>query len=212
MKDQQNVIDCYGKTAVKYAGKFFNELEHKHFDRLLLTSFALENKDNGKMIDLGCGPGQTTNFLHACGVKELIGTDLSPAMVREAVHLNPGLEFETADMLGLQYAGNTFGAAVAFYAIVHFDEPQLLKAFSEINRVLKPGGQFLLSFHIGSQVVHYDSFLDQAVNIDFHFWEIDKIKETAFATGFTAIDIISRQPYPDIEYPTQRAYVWLQKA
>ena len=57
MQRQNNIVDCYNKTAKAYAAKFSNELSKKNLDRILLKAFAAENKANGKMIDLGCGPG-----------------------------------------------------------------------------------------------------------------------------------------------------------
>ena len=75
--NQQKVISCYNATAEEYAANLFDELSKKPLDRLLLKQFAAENKAKGKMIDLGCGPGQTTKFLAENGVKDIIGTDLS---------------------------------------------------------------------------------------------------------------------------------------
>ncbi len=74
--NQQNIIACYNATAGEYAANLFDELSKKPFDRLLLRQFAAENEAKGKMIDLGCGPGQTTKFLAENGVEDIIGTDL----------------------------------------------------------------------------------------------------------------------------------------
>lgn len=208
MKDQHHVIDCYNKTAKIYADKFMDELSHKKLDRMLLKSFAAENKQAGKWIDLGCGPGQTTKFLSECGITELIGTDLSPEMIATAKRINPQLTFETADMLSLPYADHKFGAAIAFYAIVHFNTGQLLKALQEIKRVLISGGQFLFSFHAGDQVIHLEQFLEQEVNIDFHFFDTIGVIRLLEENGFEILDALERQPYKDIEYPSKRAYIW----
>ncbi len=209
MQPQKNIIDCYDRTAKNYADKFIHELGHKHFDQLLLNAFTAENLNRGKCIDLGCGPGQTTKYLADCGWKELLGTDLSPEMVKVAKSLNPQLQFETADMLRLQYPRNTFGAAIAFYSIVHFNESQLGIAFSEIKRVLKDDAHFLFSFHIGDTMLHRDEFLEHPVNIDFYFFEPKRINELLTATGFDIIDSMEREPYPQ-EYPSKRAYTWVK--
>ena len=209
--NQQQVIDCYDKTADKYADALFDELNKKPFDRLILTHFAKENKSKGKTIDLGCGPGQTTRFVYEQGLKNIIGTDISPCMVEKARVLNPGIEFEVADMLNLHYSNNSFGSAIAFYSIVHFNETELKKAFAEINRVLTDGGQFLFSFHIGNETIHRDDFFDVPVNIDFYFFETEKIVNLVQATGFKIIDAIERYPYPDVEHPSKRAYIWAKK-
>jgi len=211
MQEQKNIIDCYNKTANNYADKYKDELAHKHLDLILLNAFASENKDKGKMIDLGCGPGQTTKYLSDHGVKDITGTDLSTEMIKVAKNLHPQIHFEMADMLKLPYTANSVGSAIAFYSIVHFDYTQIKTAFSEIKRVLTPGGQFLFSFHIGDNTVHLDEFLDHPVNIDFYFFDPNKIIDLLTATGFDIIDNIERAAYKDFEYPSKRAYLWARR-
>jgi len=172
--EQQNIIGCYNKTAKNYADKFCNELDHKHLDRILLKCFVDENINNGKLIDLGCGPGQTTKFITDLELTDIIGIDFSEEMITVARTLNPHLHFETGDILNLKYHDQTFGSAVAFYSIVHFDHEQVRTALKEIKRVLKDDGQFLFSFHVGEDVVHLDDFLEHKVNIDFYFFNTQK--------------------------------------
>lgn len=208
MQEQKDIISCYNKTAKNYADKFIDELRKKHLDRILLKSFAAENFDKGKLIDLGCGPGQTTKYLSDCGLTDILGVDISPSMVTIARNINPAINFETADILNLKYPDRTFGSAIAFYSIVHFDYEQVKNAFKEIKRVLCDNGQFLFSFHVGDNIVHLDNFLDHNVNIDFHFFEIHKIISLLTEGGFEITDTIEREPYPDAEYPCKRAYIW----
>ena len=212
MQSSQNVIDCYNKTAINYADKFMNELECKHLDKILLKAFITENVGSGKLIDLGCGPGQTTRFLFDNGFANVTGADISPEMIKVAQQANPQLKFEVADMLSLQYADNYFAAAIAFYAIVHFDYDQVGTALKEINRVLIPGGHLLFSFHIGNNTVYIDDFLDQQVSIDFYFFEVEKIRQIVIETGFEITDILQSQPYKDVEHPSERAYIWVRKS
>lgn len=211
MQDKKNVIECYDKTATKYAEKFKSELEWKHFDALILKAFAEKNKNKGQHIDLGCGPGQTTKFLYDNGVVSILGTDLSPQMVKVASKLNPNIKFEVADMLQLNYPEKSFASAIAFYAIVHFDYEQVKTAFQEIGKILIEGGEFLFSFHIGDYTVHMDNFFDEKVNIDFYALQTEKIKELLLQTGFEIIDLIEREPYKDKEYDSKRAYIWTKK-
>ncbi|MFN4146338.1 MAG: class I SAM-dependent DNA methyltransferase [Runella sp.] len=208
MQDRKDIIDCYDKTAEKYADKFKNELDWKHFDQIILKAFAQTNRTKGQLIDLGCGPGQTTKFLYDNGVINVLGTDISPEMVKVANKQYPSIKFVVADMLNLNFPEKSFGSAVAFYAIVHFNYEQIKTAFQEISKILIQGGEFLFSFHIGDYTVHMDSFFDEKVNIDFYALQTEKIKELLEQTGFEIIDLIEREPYKDKEYESKRAYIW----
>ena len=206
MRAQKNIIETYDKIAANYAARYMDELDHKPLDRLLLRDFAAENKGKGTILDIGCGPGQTTKFLSDEGCTDIIGTDLSPVMITEAKRINPQLYFEVADALSLQYNANSFTAAVAFYAVVNLDYPVIKTAFTEINRVLKPGAPFLFSFHTGDEIVHLDELLNEKVNIDFYFLEVDSILSLLKEACFTVTDALVRHPYPQ-EYQSQRAYI-----
>jgi ubiquinone/menaquinone biosynthesis C-methylase UbiE len=209
--DNSGIKKSYDVVADAYAAELFDELSHKPLDRLLLKQFASENKDKGKMIDLGCGPGQTTRFLADNGAKDILGTDLSAGMIAKAQELSPHLQFQTADMLKLDLPDTSFASAVAFYAIVHFNMQQLAMAFGEIHRILQPGGQFLLSFHIGDEIVHREEFFGEQVDIDFYFFQVDTVLQQLKATGFRPLDVIERYSYEGHEFPSRRAYLWVEK-
>jgi SAM-dependent methyltransferase len=211
MQSQEKIIKCYNDTANNYAAERIDELSKKHFDRFLLREFALVNKDKGPCADFGCGPGQTTKFLYDHGVKDIVGIDISSRMVDAARRFSPQIKFETGDLLNVSYASKYFSSAVAFYSIVHFTVDQVKIAFDEINRVLKEGGQFLFSFHVGSEPVHFDKAGDVEVDIDLYFFQTDDMLKLLHETGFKIIDAIERRPYEDVEYATRRGYIWAEK-
>ena len=211
MQSNEKIINCYNQVADNYAAERSDELSKKHFDRLLLKEFAVVSKDKGRCADFGCGPGQTTKFLYDHGLKDIIGVDISSGMIDAAQRLFPKIKFETGDLLNVSYASNYFGSALAFYAIVHFTYDQIKIAFNEVNRVLKKGGQFLFSFHVGNETVHFDKAKDIDVDIDLYFFQTEKIIDLLHATGFEIIDAVERYPYEGVEYASKRAYVLAEK-
>jgi len=211
MQSPEKIIKTYNATAESYAATRIDELARKPLDRLMLNEFARLNKDRGICADFGCGPGQTTKFLFDAGVKEIVGVDISPEMVKVARKLFSNIQFEKGDLLALQYDEEYFASAVAFYAIVHFDYDQIAEAFKEVNRVLKKTAHFLFSFHVGEETVHFDKANDIDVDIDLHFFQTERILKILQDNKFSIIDTIERFPYPDVEYQTKRAYVWAQK-
>eukprot|EP01035_Chromulina_nebulosa_P059187 gene59187-81040_t len=141
MKPQSpdKIIKYYNATAAGYAADRIDELYKKHFDSLLLKEFALANKNKGLCADFGCGPGQTTKFLHDQGLKNIVGIDISSEMIETAQKRFPHIQFETGNLLDLSFESDYLSSAIAFYAIVHFNYEQISNAFSEISRALQKG-------------------------------------------------------------------------
>ena len=213
MKPQSpdKITNCYNITAASYAADRIDELYKKPFDSMILKEFAKANKDKGVCADFGCGPGQTTKFLHDNGVKNIVGIDISPEMIMNARKLSPNIQFETGNLIDLSFKAAYFGSALAFYAIVHLNYNQISKAFNEINRVLKKGGQFLFSYHVGKEIVHFEKAHDKDIDIDLYYFQTDKILELIADAGFKTIDAIERRPYEGVEYASKRAYIWTEK-
>lgn len=201
---------CYDAVAREYANRYGGELAHKPLDREVLASFALAVRTRGEVCDLGCGPGQTTAYLHGCGVR-VCGLDLSPELLREASRLHPDVPFALGNMLALPRTDGSLAGVVAFYAIVHFSPDQLRQALAEMQRVLQPGGRLLLAFHIGAGSLHVAEFLGRPVALDFAFFQPTAVVEELAGVGFVGMEVSERAPYPDVEYPSRRAYVFAQK-
>jgi SAM-dependent methyltransferase len=211
MQTPELIRAAYDTVAREYAEHFADELEHKPRDRELLRRFADAVGSQGVVYDLGCGPGQTTAFLHEHGVS-VCGLDLSPELVREARRRYPEVTFEVGDMLALPLPDGAAAGVVAFYAIVHFSPDQLRTALREMHRVLAPGGRLLISFHVGDQVVHVDGFLGHdGVALDFTFFAPGAVRAGLESAGFFEVEVVEREPYPDVEYPSRRAYVFARK-
>lgn len=211
MNAREKILNCYNTVAEDYATDRWDELSKKHLDTLLLKEFAAVNKDKGLCADFGCGPGQTTRFLYDNGLKNIIGIDLSPAMTDAARRLSPEIKFETGDLLDIRYSPGSLGSALAFYSIVHFTPDQVRTCFGAINRALKTGGHFLLSFHAGDEIVHFDKAHDKEVDIDLYFFKSEAIIALLEETGFTVMEALERRPYADAEFQSIRAYIWAEK-
>jgi SAM-dependent methyltransferase len=196
----------YDNIAREYAENLYGELAGKPFDREILDRFAARLQSAGPVCDLGCGPGQIARYLRDRNV-EASGIDLSPGMVAEARRLNPDIPFEQGDMLTLDSKDGAWAGIAAFYSIVHLSGEEIPRAFAEMKRVLRPGGLLLLAFHVGEETVHRDELWDREVNLDFHFFLPEDIEAALRAAGFEIEEAHVREPYPDVEHPSRRAYI-----
>jgi SAM-dependent methyltransferase len=206
------VRDSYDRVAAAYADHYANELEHKPFDRDLLTRFAEEIRNSGEVCEMGCGPGHVARYLRAAGLAKVFGIDLSPRMVEEAQRLNPDISFQVGNMLALDLPDHSLAGIVAFYAIVNIPPESLPKVFREMWRVLRGSGRLLLSFHIGDERMHPEEFLGQPISMDFFFFQPAVIVKQIEAAGLAVDDVIERGPYaPEVEYQSRRAYIFALK-
>jgi len=140
-----------------------------------------------------------------------LGVDLSPNMIAEAQRLNPEIHFHQGNMLSLPDADNSWGGIAAFYCIIHIPREQIIDALREMKRVLKPGGVLLVTFHIGTEVEHRDEFFEKPVNLDFAFYQPDEMENWLNEAGFELEETLIREPNPEVEVATQRAYLFAKK-
>ncbi|MFD2034635.1 class I SAM-dependent methyltransferase [Belliella marina] len=211
MQPEERVIKCYNTTAANYAIKQVDEIYKTRLDSFLLKDFSSANLSKGLCADFGCGPGATTKFLYDNGLSNIVGVDISPEIIKVAIKLFPEIRFETGNLLNLMYRDNSFASAIAYYSIVHFDYEQVKTALNEVNRVLQNNGQFLLSFHVGNQIVHFDKAENVDIDIDLYYFQTDKIIQLLKDTGFEIIEAIERLPYKNIEFKSIRGYIWAEK-
>jgi SAM-dependent methyltransferase len=205
--DEKDVRESYDAAAEAYAEHLGSELREKPLDRHLLNRFAEETRGRGLVVDLGCGPGHVTKYLHDQGVT-MVGVDLSPEMIKCAQRLHPGPEFRVGTVRTLDFPAGSLIGVVAFYLIVHFESSELETVVREIRRVLAPGGIALLSFHVGDQLVHVDDLFGAPVNLDFCFHVPDDVIDALSAKGLQVTERVEREPYPEGEYPSRRCYLF----
>lgn len=203
MQDHDPVRRSYDTVAENYAAGFRDELAHKPLDRALLASLA--EQAQGPVADLGCGPGHVAAWLTERGMTA-VGIDLSPVMAAVGRREHPEVEFRVGDLLDLPAEDEEFGAAVAFYSVIHLEAAELGRAFGEMHRVLRPGGLALVSFHIGSEVRRLTEFLGHDVEVDFHFFEPPQVIAAVEEAGFAVDMRLERTHYPQ-EVATRRGYL-----
>ena len=205
----QPIRESYDQLAEEYANHLFHELENKPFDRDLLDRFAAGV--GGQVCDMGCGPGHVARYLRDAGVT-VFGLDLSPQMLEQARNRNLDIRFREGNMLALDLEESSLAGITAFYAIVNLPPESWPQVFREMERVLQPNGLLLLAFHTGDEVVEVKELWGQSVSLNFFFVTASVAKRHLETAGFRIEGVIERGPYPpEVEYQTQRAYIFARK-
>jgi ubiquinone/menaquinone biosynthesis C-methylase UbiE len=102
----------------------------------------LSGRKPGVALDAACGTGRFAEFLARRGHR-VIGVDSSPDMLAYARRRVPTGEFRLGELDRLPLPDDSVGVIVCALALVHV--PRLEPVFAEFARVLRPGGDLIIS-------------------------------------------------------------------
>jgi ubiquinone/menaquinone biosynthesis C-methylase UbiE len=108
----------------------------------------------GRVADLGCGPGIMVPLIRERG-GSFVGVDLSPEMINAANARYgdlPGVSFAVGNTEALDLPDASVDQIVCMGVIEYLESPQ--KAFTEMGRILRPGGVAVVSV---SRRIHTDA-------------------------------------------------------
>jgi SAM-dependent methyltransferase len=142
----------YDAMADLYAERLPDLRAETPLDQAMLGTFAqlCRNADLGPVADLGCGTGRISAHLANLGV-DVVGIDLSPAMIDHARLLHPNLSFHVGSMVDVDLPDAAVSGVVAWYSTIHTPPQDMPTVFAEFSRVLAPGGRLLVGFHVGDK-------------------------------------------------------------
>jgi SAM-dependent methyltransferase len=111
----------------------------------------LELEHRAHVLDLACGHGRIANRLAKRGAR-VVGLDTTPLFLERATAdaAEAGLEaqFVKGDMRSLPWADGTFDDVISWFtSFGYFADSENRLVLQEAQRVLRPGGRFLIEGH-----------------------------------------------------------------
>lgn len=104
------------------------------------------------VLEIGPGPGLTTDLLRT-GIGRLTAAELDVELASALATRLDGTNVDVthADAAALPFDGGQFSAVVSFTMLHHVPTPVLQdRVFTEVARVLRPGGQFVAADSLAS--------------------------------------------------------------
>ncbi len=124
----------------------FHAIEEKHWwwaGRRRLVGMLLAADHPQKMLDIGCGTGETLTYLHQLYPRaQLYGIDTSDAAVRYSKNRGHRHIYK-ASALKLPFPDKFFDAVLFLDVLEHIARDK--QALLESKRVLKPGGKIIIT-------------------------------------------------------------------
>jgi len=152
-----SVQQQFGNVAVNYA----TSTVHASGEDMNRMVQLAELSGTEKVLDAGCGAGHTA-LAFAPHVAEVIAYDLTLSMLDQVNRLAAergitNLTTQHGDVEMLPFEDGTFDRVVSRYSAHHWPHPA--RALAEFRRVLKSGGQFILSDIVAEEDPTLDTFL-----------------------------------------------------
>ncbi|MBD2043952.1 class I SAM-dependent methyltransferase [Microcoleus sp. FACHB-672] len=159
MEPEDKIKEQFDRAAGAYST---SPIFAKGHDLKLMVEAAKPAPDM-TVLDVGCAAGHTA-FAFAPHVQEVIGVDISQGMLAEASQQADArnitnVHFQEAIASSLPFADQQFDIVTCRYVAHHF--PSLMPAITEIYRVLKAGGQFLVVDIISPEEPELAAFINQ---------------------------------------------------
>jgi SAM-dependent methyltransferase len=194
---------AYDTVAEDYAALLRGSVAASPYERGALDLFAGAGTapGGGPVADLGCGSGRLTGHLRDLGL-DLVGVDLSPAMVAIARREHPEVPVAVGSLGHLPLATGSLAGALAWYSLIHTPTERLAAVFAEVHRVLRPGAPLLVGFQVGDEVRGGRRRLyGHDLELDSYRRPPDLVTGAAGAAGFTEVARAVHPPEPPYDCP-----------
>ncbi len=192
--DLQPIRDAYSSMSEQYIS-LVGDGSQEHGDDLDLVRRHLAGLP-GTVLDLGCGPGQWTSYLHSLGA-DVIGVEMVPEFVANARASRPGLEFRQASMTELGIPDHSVAGILSWYSTIHLPPSELDSVLAEFGRLLEPSGVLVAGFFDSDDdVAQFDHKVIAAYR-----WPADAFSARLARAGFVEVERLQRQV---LERPDRR--------
>lgn len=182
MDKSKLAVDTYEKIAQKYTDQYFNDL----VDIPYINKFLELLPKNGKILDVGSGPGQFAKHMMERGF-EVVGIDYSKEMVRIAQKQVPDGDFRYMDMRHLEFKDEEFDGIFSAYSLIHIPSEEVFETLKGFHRVLKVGG----CLEIGVQQGEPDKIIDEPFmpteKMFFNFFTQERLAKFIQDAGFEVV-------------------------
>lgn len=194
-------IKSYDKIAEEYCEKTLEGGDREFQERMLdITLNYLP--ENPRVIDLGCGDGRDTFYLHQKGV-DVVGIDLSQGMINLARKKHSNTAFFKQDMRKTVFPEDTFHCVWASVSIINMPKSELSTIESEVFRILNPDGIFAFSIKLGEGEGFEENDIVSGYPRYFSCYSVDELKNK-----LKLFDIIDSKDYPGELFGSEFTYCW----
>ena len=190
MKEKVAVQQSFGKNKAGY----ITSATHAQGEDLNIMIDWLQPSTQMRALDIATGGGHVAKRL-APYVEHVFATDLTKPMLEETadfLQAEKNIDYIIADAEQLPFLDHRFDLVTCRVAAHHFPHPAHF--ISEVERVLKPGGKFLLIDNVAPEANDADIFINHLeIKRDFSHGQEYKVSEWKEMFAATKLQFIQEQ-------------------
>jgi len=143
MNNKKTVTHIFSKYAKQYQDKYMNIAMYKTSLNVFCDAI---NNDTAEILELGCGPGNITQYLLSKNPNyNVFGIDLSESMIALARINNSNAKFETMDCRDISQLNLKYDAIMCGFCLPYLSKIETKKLIHDANDLLKPNGVMYIS-------------------------------------------------------------------
>jgi 2-polyprenyl-3-methyl-5-hydroxy-6-metoxy-1,4-benzoquinol methylase len=183
MDKYEETFETWDKVAYLYQEKFMDlDLYNETYD-FICNSIL---KDNARILDVGCGPGNITKYLLSKRPDfDILGIDISPNMIKLAKKNNPTARFNVLDIRNSNQIQSSFDGIICGFCLPYLSQNDCKNLIISCSNLLNENGLLYISFIEGDPEKSDFKTSSTGNRTYFYFHDLIELKNQLSKSGFT---------------------------
>ncbi len=187
MDRYKETFDTWNKVASLYQDKFMDLDLYNDTYNFICNSIA---KENAKVLEIGCGPGNITKYLLSKRPDfDIYGIDIAPNMIELAKRNNPSASFAVMDCRQIDEIKTKYDGIVCGFCLPYLSQTDSQKIITDCYNLLNENGLIYISFVEGDPIKSDFQVGSSGDRIYFYFYNLHDLTEQLEKNNFEQIKV-----------------------
>lgn len=179
--------ETWNKIASQYQDQFMDlDLYNDTYDFFC----NLISKEEPRLLEIGCGPGNITKYLLARRPDfQIFGIDISPNMIELAKKNNPTASFAIMDSRHISELESGYDGIVCGFCLPYLSQADGRIFIADCSDLLNENGNLYLSFVEGDPIKSDFQVISSGDRTYFYFYNLDELTVQLEKNNFKQIEV-----------------------
>lgn len=186
MDHYKETSETWNRLATRYEDRFMDlDLYNGTYDHICNSI----TKPNGRILEIGCGPGNITKYLLSKRPDfDILGIDIAPNMIELAKKNNPSARFAVMDCRQIDQISEKYDGIVAGFCLPYLSQADSRKLITDCYHLLNEGGLIYISFVEGDPIQSGFQVTSSGDRSYFYFYKLDDLKANLIEHKFEELN------------------------